>query len=189
VRQIAVVAVPRDPALEISARLDVRQPGQARGRLRQDAIGMTRSGLGFGFVEVGTLTAHPQPGNPKPRMFRLSTDRALINRLGFNNRGSADAAPRLARPRSILAGVNLGKSKITPAEDAAEDYATSASRLAPHADYLVVNVSSPNTPGLRDLQSVERLRPILSQCGGGARDAGATAALVKIAPDPGRTST
>lgn len=187
-RQIAArVLVPRDPALEIEVLGSTfRSPVGLAAGFDKDAIGIDALGrLGFGFVEVGTLTAHPQPGNPKPRMFRLSEDRALINRLGFNNRGSADAAPRLARQRSILAGVNLGKSKITPAEDAAEDYATSASRLAPHADYLVVNVSSPNTPGLRDLQSVERLRPILLA----VREAAARATpvppplLVKIAPD------
>jgi dihydroorotate dehydrogenase len=181
------IFAPRDPALEVHA-LGHTFPtpvGLAAG-FDKDAIGVDAlASIGFGFVEVGTLTAHAQPGNPRPRMFRLSPDRALINRLGFNNRGSADAAPRLARPRSILAGVNLGKSKITPPEEAAADYATSAARLAAHSDYLVVNVSSPNTPGLRDLQRVERLRPILLA----VREAAARAMpappplLVKIAPD------
>src|SRR5690606_8422648 len=152
----------------------------------KDAVGVDAlARLGFGFVEVGTLTAHAQPGNDKPRMFRLSADRALVNRMGFNNRGSADAARRLARPRRVPVGVNLGKSKITPEERAAEDYAVSTERLAPYADYLVVNVSSPNTPGLRDLQAVEKLRPILLA----VREAAARVTerppplLVKIAPD------
>lgn len=143
---------------------------------------------GFAFVEVGTLTAHPQAGNPKPRLFRLEDDAALINRMGFNNGGSAAAAARLARtPRKSpgVLGINIGKSKITPEAEAAADYALSATRLAPFADYMVVNVSSPNTPGLRDLQSVEKLEPILLA----VREAADKAAnrsmplLVKIAPD------
>ena len=123
--------------------------------------------LGFGFVEVGTVTAHAQPGNEAPRLWRVLDQRALRNRMGFNNEGSADVAARLRRLRAtpagrrLVVGVNIGKTKATPAEHAAIDYATSAGRLAPYADYLVVNVSSPNTPGLRDLQSVEALRPIL----------------------------
>ncbi|HEY8428059.1 MAG TPA: quinone-dependent dihydroorotate dehydrogenase [Sandaracinaceae bacterium] len=178
---------PRDPALEVRA-LGLTFPtpvGLAAG-FDKDAVGVDAlSRLGFGFVEVGTLTAHPQPGNAKPRLFRLGADRALVNRMGFNNRGSADAAKRLARPRRIPVGVNLGKSKITPEERAAEDYALSTERLAPYADYLVVNVSSPNTPGLRDLQAVEKLRPILLA----VREAAARVTdrppplLVKIAPD------
>lgn len=143
---------------------------------------------GFSFVEVGTLTAHAQAGNPKPRLFRLEDDAALINRMGFNNGGSAAAAARLARtPRKSpgVLGINIGKSKITPESEAAADYALSATRLAPFADYMVVNVSSPNTPGLRDLQSVEKLEPILRA----VREAADNAAkrsmplLVKIAPD------
>ncbi len=178
---------PRDPALEIRA-LGTTFPtpvGLAAG-FDKDAVGVgALARLGFGFVEVGTLTAHAQPGNEKPRMFRLSADRALINRMGFNNHGSAAAAPRLARPRRVPVGVNIGKSKVTPEERAAEDYAISAERLAAHADYLVVNVSSPNTPGLRNLQAVEKLRPILIA----VRDAAARVTdtppplLVKIAPD------
>ncbi len=139
--------------------------------------------LGFGFIEVGTLTALAQQGNPTPRLFRLPRDRALINRMGFNNRGSADAVPRLSKKRRALVGVNIGKSKL--AEDPVADYVTSAERVAPYADYLVVNVSSPNTPGLRDLQAVSSLRPILAA----VRDASHRSAsrevplLVKIAPD------
>ena len=121
--------------------------------------------LGFGFVEVGTVTAHPQPGNEPPRLWRVLEQRALRNRMGFNNEGSAEVAARLRRLRAtpagrrLVVGVNIGKTKVTPAELAAVDYATSAGRLAPYADYLVVNVSSPNTPGLRDLQAVEAPAP------------------------------
>jgi dihydroorotate dehydrogenase len=184
----------RDPRLEVSA-LGLRFPtpiGLAAG-FDKDAVAMhALLALGFGFVEVGTLTAHAQPGNPKPRMFRLPADRALLNRLGFNNGGSAAAVARLARrdPRLGVVGVNIGKSKITAEEDAAEDYALSATRVAPHADYLVVNVSSPNTPGLRNLQAVEKLEPILRAVARASREAcekagrdRAPALLVKIAPD------
>ena len=178
---------PSDPALEVEA-FGVRFPtpvGLAAG-FDKDAIGFAAHGrLGFGHVEVGTLTAHAQAGNDKPRMFRLPADRALINRMGFNNRGSADAVRRLAAPRSIPLGVNIGKSKITPEAEAADDYRTSALRVAPHADYLVVNVSSPKTPGLRDLQSVEKLRPILAAVREASEEACEVAPplLVKIAPD------
>ena len=125
-------------------------------------------GLGFGHVEVGTVTARPQPGNPRPRLFRLVDDRAVINRMGFNNDGAAVVAARLHRLRrtavgaDAVIGVNIGKTKVVPAEEAVSDYVESARLLAPYASYLVVNVSSPNTPGLRDLQSVDALRPILA---------------------------
>src|SRR4051794_26436988 len=126
----------------------------------KNAIGVIGLGnLGFGHIEVGTITAHAQPGNPKPRLFRLIPDRAVINRMGFNNHG-ADAARvqltklRRRRDRPII-GVNIGKSRITPVESATEDYLASTRLLAPLADYLVVNVSSPNTPGLRGLQELE----------------------------------
>ncbi len=138
--------------------------------------------LGFGFVEIGTVTHEPQPGNPRPRLFRLPADRALFNRLGFNNGGAAAAAARLARRDRArgLVGANIGKTKRVDERDAIADYVASARLLAPHADYLVVNVSSPNTPGLRDLQAVDKLRPLLAA----VRDAvGATPLLVKIAPD------
>lgn len=142
--------------------------------------------LGFSHVEVGTVTALPQPGNPKPRLFRLLDDRALINRMGFNNEGAEAVAKRLAslRARNLrtlpVIGVNIGKSKVTPVEDAAEDYRKSARLLAPHADYLAVNVSSPNTPGLRSLQSVTALEPILRAV---LDEAQSKPVLVKIAPD------
>jgi dihydroorotate dehydrogenase len=137
--------------------------------------------LGFDHVEVGTVTARPQPGNPRPRLFRLVRDQALLNRMGFNNDGAEAVEPRLARrPPGVVVGVNIGKTKAVPDSEAIADYAASTRRLAHHADYLVVNVSSPNTPGLRDLQATGRLRPLLAA----VRDAAGTVPLlVKIAPD------
>ena len=140
--------------------------------------------LGFGHVEVGTVTAIPQDGNPRPRLFRLIPDRAVVNRMGFNNLGAQAAAKRLARLRRRrhrpVLGVNIGKSRVVDVADATTDYVRSATLLAPLADYLVVNVSSPNTPGLRGLQAVETLRPLLRA----VRDAaGTTPLLVKFAPD------
>lgn len=143
--------------------------------------------LGFGHVEVGTLTAQPQPGNPQPRLFRLTDDRALINRMGFNNGGAAAAAERIAAAREArsrpVIGVNIGKSRVVDAEDAPaveRDYLQSTRLLAPVADYLAVNVSSPNTPGLRGLQDAALLEPLLAAIRGAA---GSTPVLVKIAPD------
>ena len=123
--------------------------------------------LGFGHVEIGTVTRHPQPGNPRPRLFRYPAEQAVINRMGFNNAGAEALAARLARgpgpgARRIPLGINLGKTKVTPLEGAVEDYLGSFRLLADHADYLVVNVSSPNTPGLRELQDAAWLRPLLA---------------------------
>jgi dihydroorotate dehydrogenase len=186
-RAMRSIAAPRDPALEVGA-LGVRfsSPVGLAAGFDKDAIGFDALGsIGFAFVEVGTLTARAQAGNPKPRMFRLSADRALVNRMGFNNRGAADAVERLAAKRgAVRLGVNIGKSKATAEENAKDDYAESAALLAPYADYLVVNVSSPNTPGLRNLQSVDKLRPILSAVRDAAsRDGECPPLLVKIAPD------
>ena len=147
--------------------------------------------LGFGFVEVGTLTPRPQPGNERPRLWRHVDLRAVRNRMGFNNEGVAPAARRLRalrstrRGRGVVVGVNIGKNKSTDAADAVADYVAAARQVARWCDYLVVNVSSPNTPGLRDLQAVEYLRPILAAV---QRAADAVAhrrvpVLVKIAPD------
>jgi dihydroorotate dehydrogenase len=142
--------------------------------------------FGFGYAELGTVTRHAQPGNPPPRLFRLVEDEAALNRMGFNNKGSAALAARLAlnwdhhRP-TIPIGINLGKSKITPLEEAAEDYRTSFCALKPYGDYFVVNVSSPNTPGLRSLQAADQLAPILAALQG-ENDA-QKPLLVKIAPD------
>ncbi|MDQ1582644.1 MAG: dihydroorotate dehydrogenase [Microbacteriaceae bacterium] len=140
--------------------------------------------LGFSHVEVGTLTAIAQPGNDRPRLFRLIPDRAVVNRMGFNNGGADVAAERLRRiagrvNRPVL-GVNIGKSRVVAVEDATADYLTSATTLAPVADYLVVNVSSPNTPGLRGLQELDLLAPLLEAVKGVA---GGVPLLVKIAPD------
>ncbi|MFV0494545.1 quinone-dependent dihydroorotate dehydrogenase [Mycobacterium sp.] len=148
----------------------------------KDGAGLSIWGaMGFGYAEIGTVTAHSQPGNPAPRLFRLPDDRALLNRMGFNNHGAGALAARLAQHvPDVPLGVNIGKTKITPADQAVEDYRASARLLAPLASYLVVNVSSPNTPGLRDLQAVESLRPILSAVLAEATD---TPVLVKIAPD------
>ncbi|CAM2763835.1 quinone-dependent dihydroorotate dehydrogenase [Skermania piniformis] len=147
----------------------------------KDATGVdTWAPLGFGFAEIGTVTAQPQPGNPAPRLFRLPADRALVNRLGFNNRGAHAAAQRLrTRRREIPIGANIGKTKVVDSDAAVADYVDSARLLGPPADFVVVNVSSPNTPGLRDLQAVAALRPLLT-----AVQAAATVpVLVKIAPD------
>ncbi|TPW76372.1 quinone-dependent dihydroorotate dehydrogenase [Schumannella soli] len=140
--------------------------------------------LGFGHVEIGTVTAIAQPGNPRPRLFRLIPDRAVINRMGFNNAGAEAIRPRLEKLRRVpgrpVIGVNIGKSRVVDVDAATDDYLTSTRLLAPLADYLVVNVSSPNTPGLRGLQEVEVLEPLLAA----VRDAAeATPVLVKIAPD------
>ena len=142
--------------------------------------------LGFSHVEIGTVTAIAQSGNEKPRLFRLIEDRALVNRMGFNNQGAHQIADRLKKLRKKhgtklpIIGVNIGKSKVVAVEDAVADYRQSAKLLAPHADYIAVNVSSPNTPGLRSLQSVEALEPILIAV---LQESLGKPVLVKIAPD------
>lgn len=120
------------------------------------------NGFGFGFIEIGTLTPQPQPGNEQPRLFRLPQDQALINRMGFNNGGVVEAADRLKKRKSrVILGGNIGKNKITPNEHAFDDYAACVEALHEHIDYFVVNVSSPNTPGLRELQEKEPLRRLM----------------------------
>jgi dihydroorotate dehydrogenase len=140
--------------------------------------------LGFSHVEIGTVTAIAQPGNDKPRLFRLVPDRAVINRMGFNNHGAAVVAARVARVRGrrnrAVIGINIGKSRVVDVADAIDDYLQSTRLLAPLADYLVVNVSSPNTPGLRGLQELDRLEPLLTAVSAAA---GSVPVLVKIAPD------
>ena len=193
---------PRDPALRVRALgLDFPGPLGLAAGFDKDARG-TRglAALGFGFVEVGTVTARAQPGNPRPRMFRLTADRALVNRMGFNNAGAPAAAAALDRsrgrsrgrsggPGGPVVGVNIGKSRAAPDEDAAADYAASARAVAAVAGYVVVNVSSPNTPGLRDLQAADRLRPVLVAVRSAldaavpGRPEGRVPLLVKIAPD------
>ncbi len=140
--------------------------------------------LGFGFAELGTVTCHPQPGNPLPRLFRLPQDRAVLNRMGFNNRGSQamnELLSPLVTKRQIPWGINLGKSKVTPLAEAATDYLTSFQRLQDLGDYFVVNVSSPNTPGLRSLQDKDQLGTILAALK--EANYAAKPILVKIAPD------
>lgn len=202
IRVVAVAAVPglgvllrrwlapRDPVLRLSA-FGVEFPGPlglAAG-FDKDARGPDVLGaLGFAFVEVGTVTARAQPGNPKPRLFRLAEDRALVNRMGFNNAGAEAAAERLRgrdRAGGAVVGVNIGKSKVVPEDEAVADYVASARALAEVAEYMVVNVSSPNTPGLRNLQAVEHLRPLLVAVRGALDETTARRVplLVKIAPD------
>ncbi len=151
------------------------------------AAGMDKNGaalpawpaLGFGFVEVGTVTAHAQPGNDKPRLYRLTASEAVINRMGFNNAGAAALADRLAAlgPIGVPLGISLGKSKVTPLDEAVQDYLASYELLRPYADYIAVNVSSPNTPGLRSLQDRGHLEALLGAL------IGKVPVLVKIAPD------
>jgi dihydroorotate dehydrogenase len=186
---------PREEVLRVRA-LGLEFPGPlglAAGFDKDARATRGLGALGFGFVEVGTVTAQAQPGNPRPRMFRLNADRALVNRMGFNNAGASAAAARLrgrtraaGARRGPVVGVNIGKTRMVPDEEAAADYAASARAVAGVADYVVVNVSSPNTPGLRDLQAADRLRPVLVavrealDASGGSRR---VPLLVKIAPD------
>lgn len=141
--------------------------------------------LGFGFIEIGTLTPKPQPGNDKPRLFRLLKDQALINRMGFNNKGVTAAVEQLKKRKShVIVGGNIGKNKITPNENALEDYTLCFQALYDHVDYFVLNVSSPNTPGLRELQEKEPLRRLLSDIKRlSLAKARPKPVLLKIAPD------
>jgi dihydroorotate dehydrogenase len=189
---LRAVLAPRGPAAAAlrvrTLGLDLPGPlGLAAGFDKDARAPGVLGALGFAFVEVGTVTARPQPGNPRPRLFRLPADRALVNRMGFNNDGADAVAARLRRRRrrATVVGVNLGRTKAVPEDGAAEDYAASAARLAPVADYLVVNVSSPNTPGLRALQATGALRGLLTAVRAAAdRAAGRhVPLLVKIAPD------
>ena len=157
----------------------------------KNAVGIDAlAALGFGFVEVGTVTGEPQPGNARPRLVRLPADRAVVNRMGFNNDGAEVVAARLGRrlakgPFPVPVGVNIGKTKVVPEDAAIGDYEKTTTLLTPYADYLVVNVSSPNTPGLRDLQAVAKLEPLLRAVRRRADDVAdrRVPLLVKIAPD------
>jgi dihydroorotate dehydrogenase len=209
-----------DPAVDDQVRAGRRPPLTAMGLEFPNALGLAAGfdknavgidglgALGFGFVEIGTVTAQPQPGNPKPRLFRLPEDHAIVNRMGFNNDGAEAVAARLERraarldrrdrrlagrigqrpPQRPVLGVNIGKTKVVPEDDeqaVLADHARSARLLAPYADYLVVNVSSPNTPGLRSLQAVDRLAPLLEEVRRVAEEAAGRSVplCVKIAPD------
>jgi dihydroorotate dehydrogenase len=177
--------------------------GLAAGYDKNARVPLVWSALGFGFAELGTITAQPQEGNPRPRIFRLEKDKALINRLGFNNEGAEAIAARLTRllpslrpssgqashPHTVPLGFNIGKSRVVPLDEAVADYKLSFTRLFPFADYFVVNVSSPNTPELRRLQETERLGQLLeallaqNQLLASERGARPRPILVKIAPD------
>ncbi len=165
--------------------------GLAAGFDKNGAATRELAALGFGFIEVGTVTHLAQPGNPRPRLFRLLQDRALINRQGFNNHGAAALAARLthARPPCVL-GINIGKSRAVDVSEAAADYLASFETVHPHADYITVNVSSPNTPGLRELQRADALAELLSALQRRNRELSARAQrinrlplFVKVAPD------
>jgi len=207
-RLLRRLLAPRDPVLRVRALgLDFPGPLGLAAGFDKDGHGVPGlAALGFGFVEVGTVTARPQPGNPKPRMFRFPAERALVNRMGFNNAGAAALAARLRAlrgrrgrpwrpgrpgrpgrpvPRPVI-GVNIGKTKAVPEDEAIADYVTSARLIADVADYVVVNVSSPNTPGLRDLQAVDKLKPLLKAVREALDEASPrrrVPLLVKIAPD------
>jgi len=184
---VPAAAEPDDPRLSVTAlgRRFANPIGLAAGFDKDARVWRQAGRLGFGFVEVGSVTPRPQSGNPQPRLFRLEQDRAVINRMGFNNAGVEAMAARLAaRPRDGILGINLGKNKET--EDAAADYEIGARRLGPLADYMVINVSSPNTPGLRALQGKAPLATLIARthqalveaCG-----ANPPPLLLKIAPD------
>lgn len=175
--------------------LDFPNPvGLAAGFDKNAEAWLAAAAMGFGHVEIGTITALAQPGNPRPRVFRYPAEEAVINRMGFNNEGSEAVAARLAKQpapgnRPIPLGVNLGKSKVADLDRAAEDYLASFRRLAGYADYVVLNVSSPNTPNLRQLQDEARLRELLSAIMSANRERAAqpngrrVPVLLKIAPD------
>jgi dihydroorotate dehydrogenase len=156
----------------------------------KDAVALRGwAALGLGFAEIGTVTPLPQPGNPRPRLFRLRDDDALVNRMGFNNAGAVAVAHHLAQarrglPRGFVVGVNIGRNAATAPEDSVRDYLAVQRRLAPHADYFAVNVSSPNTPGLRALQAPKQLRALLNAMANAGQELGpARPIFVKLAPD------
>lgn len=158
--------------------------GVAAGFDKNGVVVDQLASLGFGFVEVGTVTYEPQPGNPKPRLFRLPDDQALINRLGFNNDGAVIVAGRLKKlRRNCVVGVNIGRNKDVPNEEATENYLKSCEMVHPVADYVAVNISSPNTPNLRELQKGDNLEELLGALGARNTALGRKPLLVKIAPD------
>lgn len=172
-----------DPRLEVTC-FDETFPsplGVAAGFDKNGRIVRTLGTLGFGHVEIGGVTARPQSGNPRPRLFRLPEDQAVINRMGFNNDGADRIAARRGKRETppVPLGVNLGKSKGVPAQMAPDDFLYSYERLAPHGDFFVINVSSPNTPGLRELQERTQLERIVDRL----LNAGADPLLVKVSPD------
>lgn len=181
-RVLGKVVPVHDPVLaqEVFGRTIPRPLGLAAGFDKNATSADAWTAVGFGYSELGTVTASPQAGNATPRLFRLRDDHAILNRMGFNNAGAAEVAQNLRRRRyDDVIGINIGKTKVVPVEESVDDYRRSATLLGNLADYLVVNVSSPNTPGLRDLQAVESLRPILAA----VQESTSAPVLVKIAPD------
>lgn len=184
--RLTVGRMPRRPMPGLLRRPLPGRVGLAAGQDKNATAVEGLRSLGFAFVEIGTVTLEPQPGNEQPRLWRIPEDDALRNRMGFNNDGAEVVASRLAELRShrdgkeIILGVNIGKNKWVSAEDAPADYARCAQLLGPYADYLVINVSSPNTPGLRDLQNVNHLRDIARAV---KEQAPSVPTFVKIAPD------
>jgi dihydroorotate dehydrogenase len=185
-RPLTALVTRPEPAQAVEALgLRFASPFGVAAGFDKEGLGILGLGaLGFSHVEVGTVTAIAQPGNERPRLFRLVSDRAVINRMGFNNHGAAVVARRIERVRGRrrrpIIGINIGKSRVVDVDNATDDYLASTRLLAPLADYLVVNVSSPNTPGLRGLQELDRLEPLLRAV---ADAAGTVPVLVKIAPD------
>jgi dihydroorotate dehydrogenase len=186
----ALSHVPRAKAPVEAFGLTFPNPVGLAAGMDKDAVAIPAwAALGFGFVEVGTVTWHAQAGNPRPRLYRLTSSEAIINRMGFNNSGAEAMAGRLEElgRGPIPVGISLGKSKITPLADATADYLASLKLLLPYADYVAVNVSSPNTPGLRSLQDREALDELLGELRGytvaAAGPGRAKPLLVKIAPD------
>lgn len=178
---------PSDPDLSVEV-AGIRFPnpvGVAAGFDKDGEVTEGLAGIGFGFVEVGTVTPRAQPGNERPRLWRLPRDRALVNRLGFNNAGADAMAETLAatRTRRVPVGINVGKNKDTPLDRAVDDYCACIAKLHGFADYLVVNVSSPNTPGLRNLAEEKRLKDLLDGVMSEVRSRGPKPVFLKVAPD------
>jgi dihydroorotate dehydrogenase len=182
-------APPQNAAVEVAGLRFRSRVGIGAG-FDKDAVALRGwAALGLGFAEVGTVTPLPQPGNARPRLFRLVDDAALINRMGFNNAGAETVARNLVRarrhlPAGFVVGVNIGRNAATPGEDSVSDYVAAQRLLAPLSDYLAVNVSSPNTPGLRDLQAPSRLRALLAALADAGEQLGCVRPIfVKLAPD------
>lgn len=180
---------PPDPDLSVEV-AGIRFPnpvGVAAGFDKDGEVTEGLAGIGFGFVEVGTVTPRAQPGNDQPRLWRLPQDRALVNRMGFNNAGADAMAKTLTatRTRRVPVGINVGKNKDTSLDRAVDDYRACIAKLHGFADYLVVNVSSPNTPGLRDLADEEHLRGLLDGVMSEVRSQGTKPVFLKVAPDHG----
>ena len=187
--------VPGGDPIELFGVKFANMVGMAAGMDKEASFWRAAAALGFGHVEVGTITALAQPGNDKPRLFRYPEERAIINRMGFNNEGCEAIARRLKRDhadrkgKGIVLGINIGKSKVTPLEEAPADYVKSFTTLADYADYFTINVSSPNTPGLRTLQGADQLNELLGAVQEANRGRAAAKGvpmlpvLLKIAPD------